>query len=369
MMIGDAWGVVKVYHPWNRAAPDGILIVLARAGLLKPVGLTSFSSGEYHLFVKRIHWPWVLAGALVLLPGHGKAWVGMAFPPGQGSEEALEDQIRAKLEGGEIAAAADQARDAVARYPNSAGLEQLLGAALFKLGANEPARAAFHRAIELDPSIPQNYYDLALIELSEGRDVDAVAPLRNYLRLMPKDAEAHLFLGRALHNDNQTVEAIAQFKTAIALNPRLPLVHYHLGYAYQSQGEQTAALAEFQKEIADNPKFYDAYWLAGKIVFQEGNYQNAAKFFRQAIALKPDGFEAHYGLGQALAGEKDFAGAETEFKKALILKPESVEAHYALARLEQEMGKKEEAQREFEICTRLNARTQNVRSGIAGQQP
>src|SRR5437016_7562807 len=154
----------------------------------------------------------------------------------QDSEQSLEDGIRDKVKAGRIDAALDQARLAVGQYPNSSTLYQLLGAALFKKGLNEDARTAFRRAIELDPSIPQNYYNLALVNLAEKQYTRAVTPLETYLQLDPQNAEAHLLLGRAYHNLNQTVPAIRQFKRSLALAPELPLAHYHLGYAYQSQG-------------------------------------------------------------------------------------------------------------------------------------
>jgi Flp pilus assembly protein TadD len=61
----------------------------------------------------------------------------------------------------------------------------LLGAALSKKGLNDEARAAFHRAIELDPGAAQYYYNLALVELSEKRYAGATTPLETYLRLSP----------------------------------------------------------------------------------------------------------------------------------------------------------------------------------------
>src|SRR5437763_4585235 len=137
----------------------------------------------------------------------------------QDSEQSLEDGIRDKVKAGRIDAALDQARLAVGQYPNSSTLYQLLGAALFKKGLDEDARTAFRRAVELDPSAPQNYYNLALVNLSEKQYARAVGPLETFLRLDPNNAEAHLLLGRAYHNLNRTVPALEQFKKALTLAP------------------------------------------------------------------------------------------------------------------------------------------------------
>ena len=286
----------------------------------------------------------------------------------QDSEQSLEDRIRSEVEAGQIDAALDQARLAVGQYPNSSTLYQLLAVALFKKGLNEDARTAFRRAIELDPSVPQNYYDLALVNLSEKQYARAVGPLEAFLRLDPNNAEAHLLLGRAYHNLNRTVPALEQFKKALTLGPQLPLAHYHLGYAYQSQGNQKSALDEFKKEIELNPNFYDSYWLAGNIELERGKLEAAEDFYGKGIRLKPEGFQAHYGMGRALLAKKQAAAAATELRRALELKPDDVEAHYALARAYQQMGNAESARQEFAICAQLNRQRQSAGSGIAGRR-
>lgn len=285
------------------------------------------------------------------------------------SQHQLEDQIAAKLEAGQTDAALDQARVAASQYPQSAVLQQLLGVSLFKKGRNEEARKAFRRAIELNSALPQNYYNLALVEMSDKKYNQAAAALEADLRLEPQNAQAHLILGRAYHNLNRTLPAIEQFKKALALAPNLPLAHYHLAYALQSQGELKAALAEFKEETRVNPGFYDAYWLEGNIELGQGDLEEAAQLFRRGISLKPQAFQAHYGLGRALLAKKQFAEAESELRIAVNTNPENVEAHYALARVYQLAGRQEDAHREYQACSALNARSQKRRSGIAGREP
>lgn len=302
----------------------------------------------------------------------GTALLAQGAPAGltaQDSEQATADQIGALIEARQIDRAIDKAREAVGRYPQSSQLYQLYGTALFKKGANEDARTAFRRAVELDPSVPQNYYDLALVNLAENQYARAVPQLESYLRLDPENAQAHLLLGRAYHNLNRTVPAIEQFKKALALEPALPLAHYHLGYAYQSQGDLKAALEEFRKEIEINPNFCDSYWLAGNIELDEGDLDQAESLYVKASRLKPEAFQPHYGVGRVLAARKQFAAALAELKRAVELKPDDVQAHYALARTFQQMGDRESAEREFAISARLNAQKQSARSGIAGQRP
>lgn len=91
----------------------------------------------------------------------------------------------------------------------------------------------------------------------------------------------------------------------------------------------------------------------------------AGKLFREGVELKPQAYEPHYGLGQVYIAEKHFEEAEEELVTALKCNPHKVEIHFTLARAYQQLGKKEAAEHEFQICATLHAQEQK-RSGIAG---
>ena len=281
-------------------------------------------------------------------------------------QEASAERIRSSIQAGRVDAAIADARQAVAQFPQSSELHQLLGAALFKKGLNAEAREAFRRAIELDSEVPQNYYNLALVELSEKRYAEATRLLEAFVKLEPGNALAHVMLGRAYHNQNRTVPAIEQFKLSLEIAPQLPLAHYHLGYAYQSQGNFPAALVEYEQEIKLNPGFFEPYHLAGNIQLGCGNLAAAESLFRKGIALRPEAVEARYGLARVLQERGDLAGAEAELKRIIELKPAHVEAHYALARTYQQLGRKDEAAREFKIVSDIHTTEARSSSGIAG---
>jgi len=320
-------------------------------------------SGEYNTNVNSPRKVEIVLGlaaiiALALLTG------GLVLA--QGSEEASAERIRSAIQAGRLDAAIADARQAVAQFPQSSELHQLLGASLFKKGLNAEAREVFRRAIELDANIPQNYFNLALVELSENRYPEATQSLEAFLKLDPANALAHVLLGRAYHNQNRTVPAIEQFKQALEFAPQEPLTHYHLAYAYQSQGNLAAALAEYEQEIKLNPGFFESYHLAGNIQLGRGNLAVAESLFRKGIALRPQAVQAHYGLARVLREQGNFTGAEAALKRVIELKPAHVEAHYALARMYQQLGRKDEAAREFKIVSDFHARNAQRSSGIAG---
>jgi len=107
--------------------------------------------------------------------------------------------------------------------------------------------------------------------------------------------------------------------------------------------------------------------LTGNIELRLAEPEAAAELFGKGVRLRPQAWQAHYGLGRAFTMKKQWPEAETELKRALEASPENVEVNYALARLYQQMGRRAEAEREFQICNRLNAQRQRTGSGIAGE--
>jgi superkiller protein 3 len=282
-------------------------------------------------------------------------WVCAVVCVAETTESAWVLQVRSALVRNDLQSAIQDARRGIQQYPGSVALYQLLGGALFRSGASQDARAAFQKAIDLAPQEPLNYFNLARVDLSLNRFDDVVMSLTTFLKSDPRDAEAHVLLGRAYHNLNKTLLGIEQFQAGLAIDDRLPLAHFHLGYALLSLGNSEAALVEFRKEMAISPGFDTPHWMAGDIEVGRGNLKAAEDLYRKAVALNPRVFQPHYGLGRVLSRSFRPTEAETEFQTALQYSPGSVETHYALGRLYQQMGKPHEAQKQFQIVSDLHS--------------
>src|SRR6266481_5068156 len=83
----------------------------------------------------------LFAGSLVLVCLMCACIVSLAAR--QDAESELAASIRAKLQAGQFDAAVSESRSAIARYPASPTIYQLLGSALFKKGEKEESRSAF----------------------------------------------------------------------------------------------------------------------------------------------------------------------------------------------------------------------------------
>lgn len=269
--------------------------------------------------------------------------------------DPITHKIGWEISTGHIESALADARRAVQEFPDSAVLMHLLAVAQSKNGLQEEARESFNKSIRLDPTIPQNYYDLALLDMQVNDYDEAVRMLQNFLSVSPRDAKAHLMLGIAYRERGDDAPAIQQLKQALEISPGMPLVHYNLGKIDASQGDNKAALSEYREELGVNPKFYDVYWSAGDAELAEQDLDSAEALYRRGTEIKPLAYQAYFGLARVFQARKQWSTAEAELKKVIAMAPDDVDAHAMLAGVYNQQGKPLEAKREELVVATLKS--------------
>ena len=97
------------------------------------------------------------------------------------------------------------------------------------------AIAAFRAAVEKDPEMSEAWFQIGYAENEKnggrGKATEAShAPLAHCLKLDPKHAKAHYYLGRVLDIVREDPKAAeASFREAIRLDPKYALAHNNLG--------------------------------------------------------------------------------------------------------------------------------------------
>lgn len=273
----------------------------------------------------------------------------------QDKESDITHEIGWEISTGHVESALADASRAVQEFPNSAVLMHLLAVAQSKNGLQDEARESFNKSIRLDPTIPQNYYDLALLDMQADNYDEAVRMLQNFLNVSPHHAKAHLMLGIAYRGKGDDALAIQQLKQALEISPGLPLVHYNLGKIDASQGDNKAALSEYREELGVNPKFYDVYWSAGDAELAEKDLDSAEALYRRGTEIKPLAYQAYYGLARVFEARKQWSRAEAELKTVIAMAPDDVDAHAMLAEVYNQQGKTPEAKREELVVETLKS--------------
>lgn len=148
---------------------------------------------------------------------------------------------------------------------------------------NALARAAYRRAIELDPTYARAYGALAITHTYESAF--------GYSELNPDEA-----MERALE--------LAQ--KAVALDASSPEAYWALGYVHLFRKEYDKAEAAAKQAVVLAPNFADGYGLLAFISNWQGKAEDAARYIRKGMALNPyytNEYPWNLGLAYYLLGQ------------------------------------------------------------------
>jgi TolB-like protein/Tfp pilus assembly protein PilF len=158
-------------------------------------------------------------------------------------------------------------------------------------------------AIAMDPTLAQPVYVLGLIRRFARNYVDARPYLERALRMAPRDASTHMYLGQWLIVTGYTKQGIAELERAIAIDPMLPNAVNWLGYQALYAGDIARAETLFQRT--------DALGLSlaksglGEIALARGNAAEA----RRLMAIPSRGNPSRCGSAGPVPIDTVLAGA------------------------------------------------------------
>lgn len=134
----------------------------------------------------------------------------------------------------------------------------------------EPASTAngwFERAVALEE-----------VDLNAAR-----AAYRRALSLDPALSDAYINLGRLLHEGGDPTEAMRLYAEAVRHAPTDPIAHYDLALALEDRGDIPAATAEYHRAIELDADFADAHFNLGRLLERLGRRTQA---LRHLLAYK-----------------------------------------------------------------------------------
>jgi tetratricopeptide (TPR) repeat protein len=114
------------------------------------------------------------------------------------------------------------------RLPNYAPAQYALGWLDVKLNRANEARRHLEKSVALDPALFDARYELAQLDLGEGRIDDAETELKLVLKARPQHAKALIAMGDVLLKNGDLAAAIARYELAIAADRKSGPAHYKL---------------------------------------------------------------------------------------------------------------------------------------------
>jgi tetratricopeptide (TPR) repeat protein len=183
----------------------------------------------------------------------------------------------------------------------------------------------------------------------------------------PNSAEAHKLNAEALEAQGKWDDAEKEYKALLQKNPQIVGIHFLLGRLLLSKPDPGPTAAEeakkeFQQELVVDPTNAGAEYVLGEVAREESQWPEAIKHFTRATELDAGFGDAFLGLGSALLSAKQFSEAIPPLQSAVKLEPRNPGAHYNLATALTRAGRREEAEKEFEIHRKM------TQKGDAGQE-
>jgi len=178
-------------------------------------------------------------------------------------------------------------------------------------------------AVELSPDDPALWYDVGCLHAMNHEPEPAKAAFERALRLQPRLAEAYDGLGQYYELRGNFAVARELYATAASLNPANPRLVRHLSRILLQLHEEPAARRALQDLVAMDASDMTARYLLGLLALRAGQPDMAISEFRKVVEHDPDHAQAWSGLGLAYARIGDLERASGAIEHARLLDPES----------------------------------------------
>ncbi len=255
-------------------------------------------------------------------------------------------------------------REAVAPLQKAAADPALAAEARFLLGADyfeeKDYAAAVAELHTLDKSVHRERVLYMLEESSRrtGRLDEAKAAFHELITAYPNSEWTHYLLGNAYEDQQELDKAIDEYKQALKKDPGIPNALFAIGYLYWRQQDPENAREWLEREAAGGCHGLANYYL-GEISRAEKDLPKAEALYRRSLACDSSNSNAHLRLGMLLEERKRFPEAAAQLKEATRLAPDVPSGHYHLASVYRSMGRKQEAQIEFDKVRQIQVGKDN----------
>jgi tetratricopeptide (TPR) repeat protein len=161
-----------------------------------------------------------------------------------------------------------------------------------------------------NPESGQSLFDFSVDEIAEKMKPVTLAAVREAKEREENDLDADAWYELASDLElTDPAEARAAYEKAVALDPAHLDAHVNLGRLLHEDGGLAAAEKHYRAALSIDPAHPVAAFNLGVALDDLGRLAAAADAYRRAIELDPDNPDAHYNLAGILERQHDKAGA------------------------------------------------------------
>ena len=231
--------------------------------------------------------------------------------------------------------------------------EQILGLAAFVLGRFADAIPRLEATRRLMPDNLELTYALGQAYIQTQKPDDARRIVASAYKVDSESAAAYLIAAQMMVRLEMEEQATAALTKALAIDQRMPNANYLLGQMALFRGRLEDAIMLTERELALNPGDAMAWSQLGDAYTRQAKWTDAISALQKSIWLNPYYSAPYILLGRSYLKTEQPARAESMLRRAVGYDPNNRSAHYLLAQVLQQMGRTDEAKREFDIAERL----------------
>ena len=155
------------------------------------------------------------------------------------------------------------------------------GASVIPITKKKPADAP----LTLPALTVKEIYERACA-LEETTPEEAKAAYRNVLEREPGFADAHVNLGRILHESGDVYAALVHYRAALSIRPNDATAAFNIGVALEDLGADADAIAAYRRAIESDPNNPEAHYNLAHLLEQSGKPDLAVRhllLYRQIL--------------------------------------------------------------------------------------
>ena len=220
-------------------------------------------------------------------------------------------------------------------------------ALLAKLGRFDESLDKYSAFFDARVTDPQVILGLGLVSLQRAITPSQVLPADHDLVL-----NAGMAFSAMLANDQPKARQL--YEELVKQFPSDANVHYAYGY-FLFGTDVDAAIEQWNRALALDPSNAGAHTLLAWTLSLRGDETAAVNHAKAAILQNPEQAVPQLVLGRALVADGHLDDGLPHIEQAVHLQPKNLEAHLALASAYSEAGRKNDAQKERQLCLTMQS--------------
>ena len=238
---------------------------------------------------------------------------------------------------GNLTSAEKDLQSALRNAPGDYRALDLLGVVRVLQQNQSEAEQLFLRAIQKNPAFAAARAHLGLLYTQNGRPEEALAQLREAVRLdhARRDASDALLQilqdqARAAVGSGDYAKALLPLTEAEKYAPENPDIQFELGTVELEMSLWENAAANFQKVLKLRPNDALARYNLGRAFMASSKFEEARQQFARYVEARPDDASGHCALGMTLAALEQTSEAKQQFERSIALAPDQTESYFRL---------------------------------------